>query len=161
MPRISLDEAGGMNRCAFLDAIALSEMGSGLLAHSDDGYDVLVGSTARAPLLFDSYTTHPDVYNRRFNSTAAGRYQLLYRYWLAYKDDLGLPDFSPVSQDRIALQQIKESNALPLIDAGRFADAIAAVAHIWASLPGSTYGQHLQPLAVLQTAYTNAGGSLC
>ena len=161
MPRITPDEAGGMNRCALLDAIALSELGAGLLAHSDDGYDVLVGSTERAPLLFDSYATHPDVYNRRLNSTAAGRYQLLYRYWLAYKVELGLPDFSPVSQDMIALQQIKESKALPLIDAGRFDDAVAAVAHIWASLPGSPYEQHVQPMAVLQTAYTNAGGFLC
>jgi len=74
---------------------------------------------------------------------------------------LSLADFSPESQDRIALKQIKESNALPLIDAGKFVEAIAAVAHLWASLPGSPYGQHTQSMADLQTAYTNAGGSLC
>lgn len=161
MPRISSDQAGGVNRCAFLDAIAYSEIGPALLAVSDDGYNVMVGSTSQQPYLFDGYATHPNVYSARFNSTAAGRYQLLYRYWVAYKALLSLADFSPESQDRIALKQIKESNALPLIDAGKFVEAIAAVAHLWASLPGSPYGQHTQSMADLQTAYTNAGGSLC
>jgi muramidase (phage lysozyme) len=160
MPCITADQAGGANRCAFLDAIAVSEMTEGLLQHSDDGYDVLVGSTATAPLLFDSYARHPNVFNRRFNSTAAGRYQELYRNWLAYKDVLQLQDFGPLSQDLIALQQLRECKALPLIDAGDFAEAVAAVAHIWASLPGAGYGQHENQMADLQRAYVAAGGAL-
>jgi len=160
MPRITAEQAGGQNRCAFLDMLAQSEIGAELLAHSDDGYDVLVGSTGRAPLLFDSYATHPDVYNARYRSTAAGRYQELYRNWIAYKPLLALPDFSPVSQDRMALQQITEARAMPLIDAGKLNAAIALCAHLWASLPGNDYGQHQQALDDLQGWFTQAGGVL-
>ena len=42
-----------------------------------------------------------------------GRYQLLSRWWDAYRKQLGLKDFSPKSQDAVALQQIKERGALP------------------------------------------------
>jgi muramidase (phage lysozyme) len=158
MPRITPDQAGGVNRCALLDAIAQSELTSELIAVTDDGYNVLCGAVASAPLVFDSYATHPNVFNRRFDSTAAGRYQLLYRYWIAYKAQLALPDFGPISQDLIALQQIRECSALPLIDSGNFQGAIEAIAHIWASLPGANYGQHEQSMAYLQAAYTASGG---
>ena len=92
--------------------------------------------------------------------TAAGRYQLLSKYFDSYKAVLGLPDFSPLSQDRIALQQIKECRAIPLIEAGNVEAAIEKCAHIWASFPGAGYGQHEQRLAVLTKAYADAGGAL-
>ncbi|WP_049104523.1 glycoside hydrolase family 104 protein, partial [Burkholderia cenocepacia] len=144
MARISVSAAGGKNRVAFLDAIAVSEIGSPLLAKSDDGYNVLVGSTASRPLLFSSYASHPNVLNRqiRVPSTAAGRYQILTRWWRIYQAQMQLPDFGPVSQDRYALQQLREHGALPLIDAGRFREAIAKVSNVWASFPGAGYGQH-------------------
>lgn len=158
MPRISPQQAGGSNVCAFLDMLAVSEIGAALLAKSDDGYNVLVGSTSARPLLFTSYATHPNIYNRSTNSTAAGRYQLLNRYWVAYKAKLNLPDFSPVSQDLIALQQIRERRALNLILAGHFEEAVVTVFNIWASLPGAAYGQHENTMASLQAAYVAAGG---
>lgn len=148
------------NRKAFLDMLAHSEIGSGLLAVSDNGYNVLVGSTPSNPLLFDSYADHPNVYNAACNSTAAGRYQLLHRWWPPYKSLLGLNDFSPDSQDAVALQQIKERGALPDIDAGHFPEAVAKCKNIWASLPGAGYSQHENSLANLQAAYVTAGGSL-
>jgi muramidase (phage lysozyme) len=160
MPRISAEQAGGINVAAFLDTIAWSEIGPELLAHSDDGYDVLVGSTDRAPLLFTSYATHPNVYSARFASTAAGRYQELFRNWLAYKAMLKLPDFGPVSQDRMAIQQITEARAMPSILGGDFDTAIILVSHLWASLPGAGYGQHEQELGALRAAYQAAGGQI-
>lgn len=160
MSRITPDQAGGQNVCAFLDMLAWSEIGPELLAHSDDGYDVLVGSTGRAPLLFDSYTDHPKVYSRRYNSTAAGRYQLLSRYWPAYKALLKLPDFGPVSQDRVAIQMIREQHAFADVVAGRLLDAIGNVSNIWASLPGAGYGQHEHHIEDLRQAYLAAGGTL-
>jgi muramidase (phage lysozyme) len=159
MARISQTAAGGQNRVAFLDMLAHSEIGAALLAKSDDGYDVLVGSTAAHPLLFKGYADHPNILNARLNSTAAGRYQLLHRYFTAYAKTLGLPDFSPVSQDLIALRQIKEQGALPFIDAGRLADAVAHCSNIWASLPGSPYGQHVNEFSDLRLAYLAAGGT--
>ena len=41
----------------------------------------------------------------------------------------------------MALQQIKERGALPMIDRGDIRQAIDRYANIWASLPGAGYGQ--------------------
>ena len=49
---------------------------------------------------------------------------------------LGLKDFSPKSQDAVALQQIKERGALPMIDRGDIRQAIDRYSNIWASLAG-------------------------
>ena len=81
------------------------------------GYDVIVGGE-----LFTDYSDHPRklvTLNPKLKSTgAARRYQLLSRWWDAYRKQLGLKDFSPKSQDAVALQQIKERGALPMIDRG-------------------------------------------
>ena len=47
----------------------------------------------------------------------------------------------PKSQDAVALQQIKERGALPMIDRGDIRQAIDRCSNIWASLPGAGYGQ--------------------
>lgn len=148
------------NVTAFLDMLAQSEIGKRLLALSDDGYDCLVGSTPANPLLFDDYSRHPGILNHAMNSTAAGRYQLLYRYYEPYRSLLNLPDFGPESQDAIAIQQIKESHAYGLIVAGQFDAAVAKCNHIWASLPGAGYGQHVNDLAALRDSYLDAGGTV-
>ena len=163
MPAILPTIAGGTNRCAFLDMLAWSEIGPALLAVSDNGYNVLVGSTAQRPLLFSDYRTHPNIVReirKGLASSAAGRYQLLYRFWAPYTKLLKLADFGPETQDRIALQQIRERRALPLIDAGDIAGAIEACRNIWASLPGAGYGQHEHRPEDLIKVYRAAGGAL-
>lgn len=152
-----------MNRKAFLDTIAYSELGEKLLSLSDDGYNVIVGSTPAKPILFNSYADHPRrliKINENLSSTAAGRYQLLSRYFDFYKKLLNLDNFSPASQDAIALQQIKERRALEDIDAGRFDIAVKKVKNIWASLPGAGYGQHENKLADLEEKFIEKGGTL-
>ena len=52
-----------------------------------------------------------------------------------------LKDFSPKSQDAVALQQIGRRGALPMIDRGDIRQAIDRCSNIWASLPGAGYGQ--------------------
>ena len=48
----------------------------------------------------------------------------------------------PVRQDAVALQQIGERGALPMIDRGDIqGQAIDRCSNIWASLPGAGYGQ--------------------
>src|SRR5690349_2325573 len=95
---------------AFLDMIAVSELGRSLLENpaTDRGYKVLVGSTATVPHLFKSYADHPrmlvDLPRLGIKSTAAGRYQILARTYDSYKQLLDLHDFSPASQDAIAAQ---------------------------------------------------------
>ncbi|WP_110599801.1 glycoside hydrolase family 24 protein [Salinicola lusitanus] len=164
MPRITADRAGGVNVCAMLDTLAFSEIGPEMLADSDDGYDVLVGSLPGDVNRFTDYHQHPlppshaIEYRPGIWSTAAGRYQILSRYWPHYRDQLGLQDFGPISQDLYAIQQLREQRALPLIQAGRFIDAVAAIRNIWASLPGAGYGQHEHEIDALARAYEVAGG---
>jgi muramidase (phage lysozyme) len=145
---------------AFLDMISVSE---GTIQIGDRGYNCLVGSTARQPLLFGSYADHPRVkvqLRPDLVSTAAGRYQILARFFDAYKVQLSLSNFSPASQDAIATQMIRERNAIVDIEAGRFDEAVEKVRSIWASLPGAGYNQHENQLADLRLAFTRAGGQL-
>src|SRR4051794_26666927 len=88
----------------------------------DRGYNCLVGSTPLKPVLFAGYVDHPRVkvpLGPNLVSTAAGRYQILARYYDAYKARLSLPDFSPASQDAIAVEMIREQEALADVEAGR------------------------------------------
>ncbi len=160
MTQITPQQAGGVNVVAFLDMLAWSEgTDNGKQVTKDRGYDVIVGGQ-----LFNGYRDHPrvlvDLPKLKIQSTAAGRYQLLRRYFDAYSKTLGLKDFSPLSQDLIALQQIRERRALPLIQAGKITEAIAAVRNIWASLPGAGYGQHEQKVSDLLAVYRKAGGTV-
>jgi muramidase (phage lysozyme) len=148
------------NLSAFLQMIGISELGADLIAVSDRGYNVIVGSTAEHPILFNSYADHPRVYSPSFNSTAAGKFQILERYYDAYKTQLNLPDFSPDSQDAIATQMISECGALNDISAGDIQAAIGKCGSRWASLPSSTYGQHINTYDTLIQAYKDAGGLL-
>lgn len=160
MAVITPQQAGGQNVCAFLDMIAFSEgTDNGRQRTNDHGYDVLVGGG-----LFTGYADHPRklvaLPSLGIKSTAAGRYQLLSRYYDAYKKLLGLKDFSPLSQDLIAIQQIRERKALQLIQAGQFEQAVRQVRNIWASLPGAGYGQHEHKMDNLLAAYRKAGGTV-
>jgi len=147
------------NEKAFLDMLAVSELGYELLNNSDDGYNILVGGGK-----FDSYAAHPNkliwLPSLGISSTAAGRYQILHRNAVSYSKLLGLEDFGHFSQDMIALQMIRERKALPLINAGRIPEAIAAVKNIWASLPGAGYNQHENKLEMLLKAFTDSNGTL-
>lgn len=137
--------------------LAWSE-GTSTVAGSDNGYNVLVGGS-----LFNGYSDHPRIkvnLGHGLYSTAAGRYQILERYFDVYKKLLDLPDFSPESQDAIARQQVKECGAVPDIEAGDIPAAITKCAHIWASLPGNDYKQHVNPQEKLLFIFQDSGGTL-
>lgn len=144
------------NLRAFLDMLAWSE-GTSTIKSSNNGYNVIVGGT-----LFNSYVDHPrklvDLPRLGIKSTAAGRYQLLSRYWDAYRKQLNLKDFSPASQDAVAIQQIRERKALFDIEAGNITAAISKCANIWASLPGAGYGQYEHKIGPLLEKFKQAGG---
>ena len=157
------------NLQAFLSMIALSE---GTANIGDRGYNCIVGSRVGRALLFTSYADHPRIRvqlrdddpktlrDESLWSTAAGRYQILARYYDAYRKSLALPDFTPASQDKIAIQMIREQKALDNIEAGQLVPAIDKCRNIWASLPGAGYGQHENTLEKLAQAYTQYGGAL-
>lgn len=157
------------NRKAFLDMIAFSE-GVREGQHPltvNDGYDVIV-TGVDGPETFTDYSAHPFAAGRKpkqintkgLYSTASGRYQFMRVHWDHYRKQLALPDFGPESQDLWAIQLIRERCALPLIDGGKFTEAVRACSNLWASLPGAGYGQHENKLNRLETAYLSAGGQL-
>lgn len=139
------------NARAFLDMIAWAEGTSG-----SNGYRMLFGGG-----LFDSFADHPRIYVpfRNTSSSAAGRYQILARTWDGLQGKLGLPDFSPDSQDAAALELIRERGALNDVRAGRVTQAIAKVSKVWASLPGAGYDQPERNLSALRGVYAQAGGT--
>ena len=125
-------------RKAFLDMLAWSEgTDNGRQKTRNHGYDVIVGGE-----LFTDYSDPLAniTLNPKLKSTGA-RLPASFRWWDAYRKQLGLKDFSPKSQDAVALQQIKERGALPMIDRGDIRQAIDRCSNIWASLPGAGYGQ--------------------
>ena len=117
-------------RKAFLDMLAWSEgTDNGRQKTRNHGYDVIVGGE-----LFTDYSDHPrklvakpkTQINRRRTLPAS------FRWWDAYRKQLGLKT-SRRSQDAVALQQIKERGALPMIDRGDIRQAIDRCSNIWAS----------------------------
>ena len=144
---------------AFLDMLAYSEgTDNGRQPTNDHGYDVIVGGK-----LFYDYSKHPGVYvklNPRLTSSAAGRYQILEKFAKHYMRQLRLPDFGPDSQDKIAIQLIKECKALDDIYAGRIHRAVYKCRSRWASLPGAGYGQHEQKIEKLIEVFKKAGGTV-
>lgn len=143
---------------AFLDTLAYSEgTDNGRQPTNDRGYDVVVGGA-----LFSGYKDHPRklVYLPKLGikSTAAGRYQILARFYDHYKSQLKLPDFSPDSQDKIAIQLIKECKAIDDIEAGRIDEALTKCRSRWASLPGAGYGQNEHKMDLLVSVFKEFSG---
>ena len=92
-------------RKAFLDMLAWSEgTDNGRQKTRNHGYDVIVGGE-----LFTDYSDHPRklvTLNPKLKSTGAGRYSF-FPVGGCLPQAAGLKDFSPKSQDAVALQQIK------------------------------------------------------
>ena len=147
-------EQQGRNLAAFMQMIRVSEGTAG-----PDGYRTIVGGS-----LFDDYSDHPrqKIWIPSINdySSAAGAFQIIRRTWDGVQGKLGLPDFSPASQDLACVELIRQRGGLRLAMNGQFAAAVEKCRKEWASLPGAGYGQRENSLAKLQTAYTNAGGQL-
>lgn len=148
---------------AFLSLIAWSEGTSTSSLTKNNGYDVIVSSES-GPEVFTDYHDHPFASGRPavvvnshgnplLTSTAAGRYQILLKWWRAYKEMLHLPDFTPQSQDAVAIRQMKERGAVELVEAGNIQAAITACSTIWASFPGNDYGQGGKSMEALLEKY--------
>lgn len=157
------------NLAAFLYAIRWAEGTA-----NADGYRTLFGGS-----LFDSFADHPRIAQQFTNragrtlwTTAAGAYQFMaisplpsggttrVNTWDRMQAKLGLPDFSPESQDAAAIELIREAGALDDVMAGRFAQAVEKVRGIWASLPGAGYDQPERPFTQLASVYEAAGGTM-
>ncbi|HEY9875979.1 MAG TPA: glycoside hydrolase family 104 protein [Candidatus Obscuribacterales bacterium] len=135
---------------AFLDVISWAETGT----TEPISYQTLVFNG-----FFNNFSTHPKIKQckpiggRRICSTAAGRYQIMGFNWDALASKLQLQDFSPESQDKMALYFIQRKGAMPDVLAGRFEKAACKVGGIWASFPCNSYGQHPKSMRTLKQFY--------
>lgn len=162
-------DMGESNVAAFLDLIAYSEGTA-----RGDGYRICYGYRYTIKNLSDHPAVTGEWKGEKLSdalcagaglkpgcvSTAAGRYQLIRPTWLACKRALGLPDFSPSSQDAAAIYLIRQRGAIEDVRAGRVADAVEKCRREWASLPGAGYGQGERKLSSLVDAFRDAGGVL-
>ena len=100
-------------RKAFLDMLAWSEgTDNGRQKTRNHGYDVIVGGE-----LFTDYSGSPSQTCHAKPKTQINRRRTLpalSRWWDAYRKQLGLKDFSPKSQDAVALRIRLRSVALYL-----------------------------------------------
>jgi muramidase (phage lysozyme) len=116
------------NVSAFLMAIADAEGG---------GYDFKYGAVKgrrNDPWRFSDYSTHP---GPGFGgTTAAGMYQITKDTWQQHGiDAMGLNDFSPKTQDLIAVELLRSVGVIEKIQAGNITDGLAKASRKWAALP--------------------------
>ena len=146
-------------RKAFLDMLAWSEgTDNGRQKTRNHGYDVIVGGE-----LFTDYSDYP-----RKLVTPNPKLKINRRRTLPASFPLVgcLPQAAwperllPKSQDAVALQQIKERGALPMIDRKDIRQAIDRCSNIWASLPGAGYGQFEHKADSLIAKFKEAGGTV-
>lgn len=155
---VTPDEAtAARNERAFLDLLAYAEGTAG-----PNGYRTYFGGTT-----FEGMADHPRKFftftngrGETLRTSAAGRYQFLSRTWDDLAKRLELPDFGPASQDRAALELVRQRGALGDVRAGRISTAVRKCAPTWASLPGAGYAQPERKLSKLLTTYAQAGGQI-
>lgn len=124
----SINETQGANVKAFLDMISHAE---GTYGKGDNGYNVRYGGT-----LFEGYSTHPwkvkPWSTGGIKHTPAGRYQITEATFDGLKSKSG-GDFSPSSQDRMAVALMKNKGAYDLVVQGKPAEAIKKLPATWSS----------------------------
>ncbi|EKE6829257.1 glycoside hydrolase family 104 protein [Escherichia coli] len=132
----------------FFDLLAKSE---GTAGKGDNGYNVAFGGDATV-----GYDAHPGQYytftqtdGKQNRTSAAGRYQIIKPTYDSLAKRLGVTDFSPETQDRMALELIRENGALEDVKRGDYAAAINKLGGVWASLPSSTAPQPHRSMAEL------------
>ena len=102
-------------------------------------YDTIVGGGK-----FKDFSKHPGVVGtttKEGPSTAAGKFQITKTTYDDVAPKIGVTDFSPESQKKIALKLIEDKGALEDVQKGDYEAANAKLGKVWASLPSSPYKQ--------------------
>jgi lysozyme len=136
---------------------------------SEDDYGVIAGGVR-----FDDFSEHPFVVQwdraRPIGTTASGAYQMVRGTWMLARDNLGLTDFSPASQDAAAdwllKYKVPGQNAVRpegtgiygLIEAGRFDEAMAALRLEWEAFDRMLNGRYHVSLNQARDFLRAAGG---
>ena len=119
------------------------------------GYDVIVGE------LFTDYSDHPRklvTLNPKLKSTGAGRYQLLSRWWDAYRKQLGLKDYSPKVRTLWHCSRLRSvALYLLIVVISVRQSTVAAISGLHA---GAGYGQFEHKADSLIAKFKEAGGTV-
>ena len=114
---------------AFLDTISVTEGTTGPQGY----YRQYTGSH------FSSFEDHPRELKcalsngKELCSDAAGRYQFLSTSWDRFAPVVEAKNFSPIYQDRVAIELIRDKNALKDIEEGRIEEAFRKLYMVWPS----------------------------
>lgn len=146
---ITDDEAlNNRNVVAFLRAIRAGESSQG-----PDAYSMLVYGGS-----FSDFSTHPKVFKPIPGSTlktsAAGAYQITYTTWLWLKVLANVNDFTPASQDKMAVAYLRKLGALQDLLDGNYAAAIDKCRDVWEAITVPSLKKRMD------VAYLNYGGTL-
>jgi len=158
---------------ALLDTIAFAEGTDQVLAtalppvegldlHHPRGYRTIFGYD-----YFNSYDDHPrriicmEYKGSWLCSSAAGRYQFLRKTWDYYMCDRGVcaqhgdTSFSPLNQDRVAVHIFIDHGVISMLlsDPCPLDEVLRKLNAVWASLPGSPYGQPIRNLEELRRVF--------
>lgn len=114
---------------AFLHAIADAEGG---------GYDFKYGAVKgkkNDPWRFTDFSTHPGP-GAGGKTTASGMYQITKDTWKDHGGNaMGLTDFTPETQDLIAIDILRRQGVIDKIKSGDIAGSMPKAAARWAALP--------------------------
>jgi muramidase (phage lysozyme) len=138
----SINYEANVNVKAFLKLIRYAENGS----ESDSVYYKLYGGKRE----FTDTSTHPleePIEAWGYKSTAAGAYQILNSTWKQAKKEGVATDFTPFSQDKVAIWIIQKSGAMRYVLDANIEEAIAHLRLQWTSLPGSRQQEIAMPQA--------------
>jgi len=138
--------------------------GEGTIA--PDGYSYLFGSSPKNNRRFTDFSTHP---NQRFTFTingvtnitsAAGAYQILKKTFDTLCFKYGFKDFTPQTQDLMALALFDTRGCLKAVADGNFFDPeiMDRLNNEWASLPMAGYGQPEKSMDQVKRWYIMEGG---
>jgi muramidase (phage lysozyme) len=128
---------------AFLDTISITEGTTGPLGYRTQ----YTGSKFTGPIEKHPREMKCSISNgRQLCSDAAGRYQFLSTSWDHFGATIGVTEFTPTNQDRVAVELIRDKGVLDDILEGRLETAFEALAPVWPS-----FGENQQAVQMKMT----------
>lgn len=143
---------------AFISAIATAEGGD---------YNLKYGGVAgkkNDKWKFTDFSSHPGA-GSDGKTTAAGMYQINRATWKEMGEKMGLTDFTPSTQDLLAVEILRTIGAIENIAAGDMESALSKASRRWAALPQGPgkAGRYPQPYMEYDdfvAAYKENGGDI-
>lgn len=126
-------------------------------------YQMRWGGLKKPVAYFDDFSRHPRIFEPTTGgrqSSAAGAYQIVATTYDSIAPSLGITDFSPASQDALAVALIDRRAALDDVMAGRIERAIVKLRPEWTSLPGAAESNGWYTMDRALEVYAKYGGRL-